>query len=442
LQFRLIIGFLSGIAAGYLWPGGMEQKLLFGVAVALLSQVPAERRRKRKILALQKWALDGLQGDSKAPPLSSAKPDAIDRLGRSLDKARTSQMETQKGLIWERDRLEAILSAMVEAVLVIDLSGVVVRANERVQSLLNLPHEAELLGMTIWDLTRDNELHRIVRDAMGSGNSTSGEFVLLGEEARRLGLTVSPTADHTAWVLVFHDMTEQRRLELVRTDFVANVSHELQTPLTAVKGFAETLLASDLSDPVRVRHYLSIINRNSERVGLLIRDLLVISDLELGRVPLTLAAIQLGPVLEEVLELLEEAARDKNLSIEILAGSEDGILGDHDRLVQVFVNLIDNAIKYTASGGEIRVGWEPTADGLLKIRVIDTGIGIPAADLPRLAERFYRVDKARSRDAGGTGLGLSIVRHIVLAHDGSLEFSSRVGFGTEVTIAIPRAIPS
>jgi two-component system phosphate regulon sensor histidine kinase PhoR len=143
-------------------------------------------------------------------------------------------------------------------------------------------------------------------------------------------------------------------------------------------------------------------------------------------------------VIEEVVELLEEAARAKNVTIEIVAGADDWIMGDHDRLVQVFLNLIDNAIKYTPSDGEIRVEWKPRKE-FLSISVADSGIGIPESDLPRLAERFYRVDKARSREAGGTGLGLSIVRHIVLAHEGTLEFSSRVGVGTKVMISLPRA---
>ena len=223
---------------------------------------------------------------------------------------------------------------------------------------------------------------------------------------------------------------------------MANVAHELQTPLTAIKGFADTLLSSDLSDPSTVRRYLGIINRNSERVGLLIRDLLVISDLELGRIPLQLSSVQLGPVLEEVLELLEEAARAKGVLVEVEGAGDDWVRGDHDRLVQVFVNLVDNSIKYTASGGKILVSWEATEEDMLTVRVVDNGIGIPESELPRLVERFYRVDKARSREAGGTGLGLSIVRHIVLAHHGTLDFSSRLGFGTEVKICVPRAAAS
>ena len=434
---RLLLSLFVGIAAAYFWPASHEQKLLVGIAAALLSHLPVDLRRRRKLRDLRKWATGGMRDDLKAVTLFSATPDSVDLLAQSLGAARQQLRETEKGLIWERDRLEAVLGAMVEAVLVIDLSGVVVRSNQHVPGLLALPDEFNPVGMPIWDLSRDNELHRIVREAMDGGQSASGEFDLIGEESRRLGLTVGPTADRSAWVLVFHDMTEQRRLEQVRTDFVANVSHELQTPLTAIKGFAETLLASDLSDPVAVRRYLEIINRNSERVGLLIRDLLVISDLELGRIPLQLEPIQLSPVLDEVVELLEGTARAREVTVDLNPGTQDWVVGDHDRLVQVFLNLIDNAIKYTPSGGAVRVDWAGEGQNQLCIRVIDTGIGIPEVELPRLAERFYRVDKARSREAGGTGLGLSIVRHIVLAHNGSLEFSSRVGVGTEVMVALP-----
>jgi len=438
LPLRIISSFAAGLAGGYLWPGPAEQKLFVGLAIGLALRIPAEVRRERKIRALRNWAIDGMQGDHKSVPLSSAAPDSIDLLGQSLEAERAKTLGTQRSLTWERDRLEAVLSAMVEAVLVIDSAGLVVRANQRVETLLALPAGTDPIGLSIWDLTRDSELHGIVREAMADGQSANGEFDLIGEEARHLGLTVGSTGDQTAWVLVFHDLTEQRRLEHVRTDFVANVSHELQTPLTAIKGFAETLLSSDLSDPSTVRRYLGIINRNSERVGLLIRDLLVISDLELGRIPLQLSSVQLGPVLEEVLELLEEPARAKGVLLEFEGDGDDWVWGDHDRLVQVFLNLVDNSIKYTANGGKVLVSWEPTEAKLLTVRVVDNGIGIPDSELPRLADRFYRVDKARSREAGGTGLGLSIVRHIVLAHHGTLEFSSRLGFGTEATICLPR----
>ena len=439
LTLRIFSGFGAGLVGGYFWPGTVTQKLCVGLAIGLAVQIPAERRREGKIRALRKWASDAMQGVPTSVPLPSASPDTIDLLGQSLEAYRAKTLGTQRGLIWERDRLEAVLSAMVEAVLVIDPAGVVVRANQRVEALLALPVGTDPIGLSIWDLTRDTELHRIVREAMADGQSASGEFDLIGEQSRHLGLTVGSTGDQTAWVLVFHDLTEQRRLEHVRTDFVANVSHELQTPLTAIKGFAETLLSSDLSDPSTVRRYLGIINRNSERVGLLIRDLLVISDLELGRIPLQLAGVQLGPVLEEVVELLEEPARAKGVLLEVEGGGDDWILGDHDRLVQVFLNLVDNSIKYTASGGKVLVSWEPTDANMLTVRVVDNGIGIPESELPRLAERFYRVDKARSREAGGTGLGLSIVRHIVLAHHGTLDFSSRVGLGTEAIICFPRS---
>jgi len=439
LVLRIIISFVAALVGAQLWPGPAEHKLFVGLAIGLAVQIPAGLRRDRKIRDLRKWAIDGMQGDHKSVPLPSASPDTIDLLGQALEAARAKTLRTQRGLAWERDRLEAVLSAMVEAVLVIDPAGLVVRANQRVEALLALPQGTDPVGLSIWDLTRDTELHRIVREAMADGQSASGEFDLIGEQSRHLGLTVGSTGDQTAWVLVFHDLTEQRRLEHVRTDFVANVSHELQTPLTAIKGFAETLLSSDLSDPSTVRRYLGIINRNSERVGLLIRDLLVISDLELGRIPLQVSGVQLGPVLEEVLELLEEPARAKGVLLEVKGAGDDWILGDHDRLVQVFLNLVDNSIKYTASGGKVLVSWDSIEPNMLAVRVVDNGIGIPESELPRLAERFYRVDKARSREAGGTGLGLSIVRHIVLAHHGTLDFSSRLGLGTEATICLPRS---
>jgi two-component system phosphate regulon sensor histidine kinase PhoR len=292
----------------------------------------------------------------------------------------------------------------------------------------------------LWDLSRDVEFNAVVREALASQQPTVREVELRGAIQRHLEVTVGPTADGSAWVLVFHDVTETKRLERVRTDFVANVSHELRTPLTAIKGFAETLGSSGFDDRARAAHFVSIIDRQAERLSRLIDDLLILSDLELGKMPVRVRPVALAPIVREVADLLSEPARRGGLALQIDVAPELRVQGDPDRLTQVVSNLLDNAIKYTPGGGRVCIlGRQVPGMPLVELAVEDTGAGIPAEDLPRLAERFYRVDKARVRELGGTGLGLSIVKHIVQAHGGTLRFDSRVGVGTTVTVRLPSA---
>jgi two-component system phosphate regulon sensor histidine kinase PhoR len=246
------------------------------------------------------------------------------------------------------------------------------------------------------------------------------------------------------FVLVLHDVTELRRLEVIRRDFVANVSHELRTPLTAIKGYAETLLGSAGDDRETARRFLAIIDRHSERLGRLIDDLLTLSDLELGRTPMRLNAVTVGSAVDDVLQIFAKPVARAGVRVEAqVATSLPPVHADGDRLRQVLINLVDNAIKYTAVGGQVLVRAMPAAGtehaGMVEIAIEDSGIGIPAQDLPRLTERFFRVDKARSRELGGTGLGLAIVKHIVQAHGGSLAISSALGQGTTVRVFFPAA---
>ena len=230
-------------------------------------------------------------------------------------------------------------------------------------------------------------------------------------------------------------------LEQVRADFVANVSHEMRTPLTAIQGYAETLLHNPPSDPRMARQFLNVVTRHSERLGRLIDDLLALSDLEMGNVNVRMQPVATRPLLERVLELFRDQADKKHIHIRADAGTgTPDILGDEDRLQQLLINLIDNAVKYTPEHGEVLVhaGFEPESNGgdppRVAVTVSDTGCGIPEKDLPRLTERFYRVDKARSRELGGTGLGLAIVKHITQAHGGDLKIESQLGKGTRVSI--------
>ena len=393
-----------------------------------------------RLAQLRGWARRVRAGERVSPPLGEGAPDALDELGGDLGDMAATLGAGLTRLENERDRLEAILAAMVEGVIVIDGHGTILRANERVAETFGSVPDRPLAGLRLWDLSRDVEFNAVVRDPLASQRPTVREVELRGVTQRNLEVTVGPTADGSAWVLVFHDVTETKRLERVRTDFVANVSHELRTPLTAIKGFAETLLSSGFADRDRALHFVSIIDRQAERLSRLIDDLLILSDLELGKMPVRRRPVVLEPIVREVADLLAEPARRGGVALEISVSPGLHVQGDPDRLTQVVSNLLDNAIKYTPDGGRVRIAARGVEDGkMVELSVEDTGAGIPAEDLPRLAERFYRVDKARVRELGGTGLGLSIVKHIVQAHGGALRFASRVGAGPTVTVTLPAA---
>jgi two-component system phosphate regulon sensor histidine kinase PhoR len=237
--------------------------------------------------------------------------------------------------------------------------------------------------------------------------------------------------------MVVDDVTELRRLEQVRTEFIANVSHELRTPLTAIQGYLETLLNGALEEPEHARRFVEIAFRHTERLGRLLNDLTDLSNIELGKVSLRLAPTPLAAVVDSVLEIVAAKARDGDVALHADVPSSLTVQADHDRLAQVLINLVDNAVKYTAAGGAVTVRARSTSDGRVELSVADTGVGIPRADLPRITERFYRVDKARSRELGGTGLGLAIVKHLVLAHGGEMAIESEEGRGTTVRVTLP-----
>jgi len=429
----------AGVAVAWLLPIESGGARVFAAALAaLLVATATSASTARRLGTLAAWARRVRAGERVSPPLPSRVPDAIDGLTDEL-----GAMATQLGgeitrLENERDRLEAILAAMVEGVIVIDGSGTILRANAPVAETFGIDDDRPLTGLRLWDLSRDVEFNSVVREALASQRPTFREVELRGAIHRFLKVTVGPTADGSAWVLVFHDVTETKRLERVRTDFVANVSHELRTPLTAIKGFAETLSSSGFQDRERATHFVSIIDRQAERLSRLIDDLLILSDLELGKMPVRVCPTSLAPIVRDVVELLAEPARRGGIEVEVDVGDGIRVMGDPDRLAQVVSNLLDNAIKYTPGNGSVRIrAARPSGSDDVELTVEDTGAGIPAEDLPRLAERFYRVDKARIRELGGTGLGLSIVKHIVHAHGGTLRIDSRLGVGTTVTVTIP-----
>jgi thioredoxin type arsenate reductase len=310
-----------------------------------------------------------------------------------------------------------------------------------------------LRGASLMEVSRHPEMRRLTEEVLACDCSHEcfTEEVTL-DEGRCFRVNAVSLTDGEekpiGYILVFHDVTELKRLETVRADFVANVSHELRTPLSAIKGYAETLLRNPPGEPKIARQFLEVIDRHSERLSRLVDDLLTLADLESGKLQLARMPLDAGGLIARVMEIFQDRAGKKSLKLsQTIEPHLPLILGDADRLQQLLINLVDNAIKYTPSGGQVRVTASkmtpPEAPGtpMVEVAVSDTGCGIPEKDLPRLTERFYRVDKTRSRELGGTGLGLAIVKHITQAHDGLLRIESRIGKGTTVCVSLPTMQP-
>ncbi len=354
----------------------------------------------------------------------------------------------------QRDEFEAILRSMTEAVVVTGRRGDVVLVNGAARRMFALGADGDYRGRAFVELCRDPRLQEFVARSMGAADSAmaSAEFQIQSPAPHFLAANAAPVRTNAgaaaAWVLVFHDITQLKSYETVRTDFIANLTHEIRTPLSALCGYAETLVAG-VDDRDTQSRFLGIIERQARRLARLIDDLVTLSGLERGLSPLRLAPLEARRVIDEAVELMRERAEHQGVTLETRCATEvPRIEGDRDRLNQVMINLLDNAIKYTPRDGRVTVearasqladssGKEPR-DGV-ELVVADSGEGIPAADIPRLTERFYRVDRARSRELGGTGLGLAIVKHIVQLHHGQLRIESRLREGTTVTVWLPAA---
>jgi two-component system phosphate regulon sensor histidine kinase PhoR len=343
-----------------------------------------------------------------------------------------------KSIAAEKNRLDTILRGMGEGVMVTDPGGVITLVNPAFRNLFDLREEVE--GKPLIDITRHPSLHEAFKKLTGTKTEHLEEITLPVNGGKTVLTHWVPLLERETLqgvVAVFHDISDLKRLEKIRRDFVANVSHELRTPVTVIKGYAETLLDGTLSaDPEKAAVFLEKIHRHSGRLASLIGDLLVLSELESGVTPPQAAPVAIGPAVDHACALLEEKALSKRISIVQPAWGESGqVLAERAKLEQVLVNLLDNAIKYTPENGSITFS-STESDGMVAISLSDTGIGIPEKDLPRIFERFYRVDAARSREEGGTGLGLAIVKHIVQLYGGRVSVESRPGKGSTFTVML------
>jgi signal transduction histidine kinase len=327
----------------------------------------------------------------------------------------------------------ALIEALNEGVVAVDASRRIVRINESGRRLLGLRGDGPI---PLDHLPRERALREALEAALAGGVPPSTEVRV---DNRTLALTARPLASGGAVVALF-DLTQTRRLETVRRDFVANVSHELKTPLTVIGGFAETLADDDLSVPQR-RRFAETIQVHARRMQRIVDDLLDLSRIESGGWLPNPTAVDLATVANEVIATIRDSAAQKRIVITVAPDpGARAVYADPTAIRQILSNLIENAVRYTPEGGNITVVSFPERDGV-SIGVRDSGVGIAPDQLPRIFERFYRVDPARSRDAGGTGLGLSIVRHLVDAHGGRVRAESAVGRGTTVMLFFPAADP-
>jgi two-component system phosphate regulon sensor histidine kinase PhoR len=365
--------------------------------------------------------------------------DELAELGHALDQLAASLKGTLRELRSERDLQGRILEGMQEGVLVLDKNERVVMMNPSLRAMLLLGTDAK--GKLLIEVVRHADLHELVDRARAGRTVALGEIDLPGIKPRRLLVHATGFAGEAGGLLaVFVDVTDLRRLESLRRDFVANVSHELRTPVTAVRSAAETLRESALADPdpaVPAR-FVDIIVRNAERLQSLIEDLLELSRLESKEFRLKKERVELPVVASIIMGLFRERADKKGVKLKVdLPGDLPALTTDQRALEQVVSNLVDNAVKYCPAGSSVTVSAEKT-NGAVRVVVRDTGPGIDPKHVPRLFERFYRVDAGRSREIGGTGLGLSIVKHLVEAMGGQVTVDSAVGHGSVFSVTLPQ----
>jgi two-component system phosphate regulon sensor histidine kinase PhoR len=392
-----------------------------------------------RINRVKRFAQRAAAGDFTPLPRAAAHDELAD-LADAVGGMVAQLGQTIHTLTDERNRSAAILGSMVEGVAVVGGDERILYCNQAFEQILELP-QGSSQGKKLVEGLRQAELVSAVRQVLPGGDEVTGEVEVGTVRRRSFSVTAAPVraAGTSSAVLVLHDITELRRLERVRRDFVANVSHEFKTPLTAIQGFAETLLGGALDDAANRKRFMEIIREHAQRLARLTDDLLKLSRIEAGRLDLESRPVSVAGLVNGCLETarLKAEAREVHIKAELQEGLP-AVRGDAIQLGEVLQNLVDNALQYTPPGGSVEVTADANGHEVV-FTVADTGIGIPESDLERIFERFYRVDAARSREAGGTGLGLSIARHIVDAHGGRIWVESAVGQGSRFHFSIDTA---
>jgi two-component system phosphate regulon sensor histidine kinase PhoR len=378
--------------------------------------------------------------------LKSLTPSIKDRSSKTTEEVNVHLENKMNEISREKDYLLTVLKGMAEGILVVNERGRIRMVNEALIKLFSLPRE--VIDKIPLELIRNAELEEALRSAIKGGKDAAFELTLPFFPERNFEVTVvglPPLAERNhqeggiigGAIAVFHDITRLKELERVRQDFVANVSHQLRTPLTTIKGYAETLLEGALKEEVAYS-FVHIIQRNADRLTKIVEDLLMLSKIDSKEAQLKKEAIRIEEVIHDVLDDVKESAERKKIDIfQSEISPPLSVKADRSSLEQVLINLFDNAIKYSHEGGRIIISVIEKEQNEIQFSIRDNGIGIPKEDLPRIFERFYRVDKGRAQELGGTGLGLSIVKHIVQAHGGRVWVESRWGEGSTFYFTLP-----
>ena len=421
-----------GIFRTKLWLWSLLILFLAGTVSMLFSRGFTER-----IERLREFSGRVAEGDFR-PLAPDGTGDTLEALGYSLNQTASRLDRTIRTLTEERNLSSAILGSMVEGVAVVNGAERLVFANPGFAAILGLD-VPPVSGSSLLEVVRQTELIEAVRRVLAGEPRVEAEIATGTLRQHYFAATVASVraGETSGAVIVLHDITELRKLERIRRDFVANVSHEFRTPLTAIQGFTETLLAGAMDDPQNRLRFLGIILEHSRRLARLTEDLLKLSQMDADRLELEVRRVSVSVLVESCFETARHRAAEKelNLSLDLPPGIPD-VSGDARRLQEVLQNLLDNANQYTLPGGKITLSVRRRAEEVI-FTVTDTGIGIPQADQPRIFERFYRVDAARSREAGGTGLGLAIARHLIEVHGGRIWVESELGVGSKFHFSVP-----
>ena len=409
------------------------QAMMFGLLAAILLSFLLSKTITTPIERITEGAKSVAEGNFDQD-LGVQSSDEIGELTRSFNYMARRLKSTVGEVQGERDKLSTLFLHMTDGVAAFTTDGRLIHMNPAAESLLGVRMEDNLgFDEMFADLDMPNSDETAMRSFLTSETTRFG---------RVLSITLAPygALDGEGGVIaVIHDITEQRRLDDARREFVANVSHELRTPLTNIRSYTETLLDAAGDIPLDTeKQFLGVISSESERMARIVTDLLTLSKLDYGRMELRMTRFSLADMLHNVANAMKLTAEDSGHALAVDTPDDlPKIVGDRERIEQVVVNILSNAVKYTPSGGHIRLSARELSGNRVRITVEDDGVGIPAADVPRLFERFYRVDKARSRAAGGTGLGLAIAKEIVEQHEGKIALASEYGKGTTVTITLP-----
>ena len=419
----------------FLFVGDLRVRL-FSVAIALAAIGLAwwlAESLVRRINALTVFVDRMLDQNGERPPLIHG-DDELGELTRSLARMTPQVGELVNRLSMELTRREAVLASMTEAVLAVDAQLNVTFCNHSFQQAVGDHGSAQ--GVPLIRMVRDPDLIRVLKQVVDSGEPVRQRVQLSGRSFEVNAALLANSTSRGA-IAILHDVTPEEHLERIKRDFIANVSHEFRTPLATIRGYAETLLDGGLEDRKNRRKFVEIIQANGIRLNNIAADLLTLSDLEQGRPEPEPGPIPVSDAIMSAIRAVEPAARLREIKLHVGEVPDAIILGYGIRFEQALLNLLDNAVKFNRENGEVGVEVVRRAEGRIEVCIWDTGIGIPALDLTRIFERFYRVDKARSRQVGGTGLGLSIVKHAIEQMNGTIAVDSAVGQGSRFIISLP-----